>query len=603
MKEKKCLIFNSLLLSFFLSFFLKEAFSFLFLGKAYSNRSLPVQIGLFFVLLVVILFFLFLLFRIIQTKNKKSKIIQLFSSNNDLGIIIIFFAVFIHASIIATKFSNQPLLEEHGFRQTQTALSAYWIIQEGWKLAYQTPVLGYPWSLPFEFPVYQLFVAFISTIFNFPLDATGRLTSFFFLILCAIPLFSITKKLELSKKLPWIICILLWSSPLYLLWGRSFLIETMALFFSLMAISYMIDFCADHINWRSVLKFTFWATLGMLQKSTTMVPILFLLGLVILIHYVKSNGFFHLSWNKTLKLIIAFLIPLILGFIWVRYSDQIKALNPIGIFISSKELSTWNFGTLQQRIDPQFYKDIFYERIFVENAGSLLGIFIILVSLFIKGSKKFFLSISLALFVFPIMVFSNLHFVHNYYQTSCAIFLFGALAYSVIEISKKTKDADRTTNIILLLLIFSNYAFFARGNLQIINKKIDRNNSRTIMISEIIDKYTPPKSAIAVFGNDWSSEFAYYSHRKSISVPHWFIDTDRIYLEPTKYLGGLELGAIVFCGYEDPQQFSKVISQPNVKGNPAVYKIENCYLWMNNINGDIYTLDYEPLSPEQNKAQ
>src|SRR5690242_6357999 len=50
---------------------------------------------------------------------------------------------------------NQPIADLHQFRQTQTAITAYWMAKGGPWLAYETPVLGYPWSIPFEFPVYQ----------------------------------------------------------------------------------------------------------------------------------------------------------------------------------------------------------------------------------------------------------------------------------------------------------------------------------------------------------------------------------------------------------------------------------------------------------------
>src|SRR5438132_7205356 len=52
---------------------------------------------------------------------------------------------------------HQPLLEEgHSFRQTETAYPALLFHQQGINLvAPQLPVLGKPWQVPFEFPVFQ----------------------------------------------------------------------------------------------------------------------------------------------------------------------------------------------------------------------------------------------------------------------------------------------------------------------------------------------------------------------------------------------------------------------------------------------------------------
>ena len=54
---------------------------------------------------------------------------------------------------------NQPIADLHQFRQTQTAITAYWIWRGGPWLAYETPVLGYPWSIPYEFPIFQYLLA------------------------------------------------------------------------------------------------------------------------------------------------------------------------------------------------------------------------------------------------------------------------------------------------------------------------------------------------------------------------------------------------------------------------------------------------------------
>ena len=87
--------------------------------------------------------------------------------------LILAIVVGILASSVAIQYAMQPLLEQHGFRQTQTALTSYWMMEDGWRLAYETPVGGYPWTIPFEFPIYQAIVALLSSIFNSPLEHHG----------------------------------------------------------------------------------------------------------------------------------------------------------------------------------------------------------------------------------------------------------------------------------------------------------------------------------------------------------------------------------------------------------------------------------------------
>ena len=64
-------------------------------------------------------------------------------------VILLAFAGALAASVLVfVSTASQPILEWFGFRQAQTALTAYWFIREGFALAYQTPVLGYPWAIP-----------------------------------------------------------------------------------------------------------------------------------------------------------------------------------------------------------------------------------------------------------------------------------------------------------------------------------------------------------------------------------------------------------------------------------------------------------------------
>src|SRR5271154_4345091 len=72
---------------------------------------------------------------------------------------------------------HNSIFDFHGFRQAQTAISAESIRNGGPILRYETPVLGPPWSLPFEFPLYQALVALLARIFGTPIDQTGRFVS------------------------------------------------------------------------------------------------------------------------------------------------------------------------------------------------------------------------------------------------------------------------------------------------------------------------------------------------------------------------------------------------------------------------------------------
>ena len=68
-----------------------------------------------------------------------------------LPAVLLVFTVLIHLPTF-----DQPLVERHNFRQTQTAFTARIYHEEGIDLFDpKLPVLGPPWEVPFEFPLFQ----------------------------------------------------------------------------------------------------------------------------------------------------------------------------------------------------------------------------------------------------------------------------------------------------------------------------------------------------------------------------------------------------------------------------------------------------------------
>ena len=78
-------------------------------------------------------------------------------------------------ALVGWQSRNLPGVE---YRQAQTAISAFYINQEdNFSLAYPTPVLGKPWSIPLEFPLYQWTVVSVSRVTGLSLTKAGRAVS------------------------------------------------------------------------------------------------------------------------------------------------------------------------------------------------------------------------------------------------------------------------------------------------------------------------------------------------------------------------------------------------------------------------------------------
>jgi hypothetical protein len=467
---------------------------------------------------------------------------------------------------------NQPILEQHGFRQAQTALTAYYIERDGFKLKYETPVIGKSWSIPFEFPIYQALVAGVAKVSNHALDSTGRIINLLFTILVCFPLFGILKQLGVSKyAIAYSIAFYL-SSPLYLFWGGTFMIEGAALFFSISFIYFYILNLNNKITLFNASIMFLALTLGVLQKITTILPII-----AIIIPAALISGLYEKNRQKLVRFFYLSLIVgfgILIGLLWVRYSDSLKMENPIGERLTSSALRQWNYGSLNQRVSSELWVNVFYERLIKPSSFYFFGALASLAAFFYVKSKKILILmlLNIILFVAPIIIFANLHIVHNYYQTANLVF-FNVLLGLVIYYFIGHKYSINFSNAIVVSLIISNYIFFYIQYYPSKSLEINSDNNRSLAISKNIKQKIPKDGILIVYGNDWSSELAYYSERRSLTLPWGQWDIEAIQ-NPEKFLGDEKAAAYIVCPNPNKE---KIISALEIKYSKQDYSSQNIF--------------------------
>jgi hypothetical protein len=464
----------------------------------------------------------------------------------DQLLLVLLGLVLVHAVAILMLGISNPILEEGTFRQSQTALSVYWLLHGGSVIAYQTPVLGYPWSIPFEFPIYQWLVASL-TLLGVTIEVAGRIISFTFFLGTLVLVKFLFDSVGMPMRQFLITTILFVCSPLYLYWSRTVMIESCALFFAALWLVCLIralnssGFAAVPLSGATLA-----GVIAVLAKSTTYPAFLVLGGLVILREAYTARRSGHLLVRLPLLTgsVAACLIPLVAGFAWVAYSDAIKALNPFGQDLTSRALVSWNFGTWQQRVSWDFWGWAI-PRITVDVLGysSILGMVVIACAL--KKRYHLFVIIS-CLFVFsvPIGIFNNLHFVHNYYQYANGVFLIVAVALGVACVF----DSGRYMLgiLTLLFLVSGDYARFYKkfGGYLVANYSDDRR----LKLAMLAREKTQPGESLLGLGFDWSSELVYLSHRKGLMLTGWPAEAfERALENPQAFLGSYRLGAIAYC--------------------------------------------------------
>ena len=477
-------------------------------------------------------------------------------------------------------YSKNPILDQYGFRQTQTALTSYYLNENGFSLSYETPVVGKSWSIPFEFPIYQQIVASTSKFFNAPLTQTGRLVSLIFLILSCIPIFFTLSKLKVNEKSIYFSLALFLSSPIYIFWSGTFMIESAALFFSLSFLYFAVNLIQR--NWSPV-NFVLFATfllLASLQKITTVLPIFLLVGIIIIFVSIILEDF-RLRLPSLFGLLVSIVLPLLLAYIWINYTDLVKAENPIGLKLTSKALSSWNYGTIDLRLSKQFWIDVIFNRNIKASSFYGLGV-VALCTTYLLSKDKLLKNILLGsslLFLVPFLIFSNLHSIHTYYQIANSVFLSIAVGISVCFLCNRyLVQRAGIYGLVLLAFIFSNYLFFYKTYYHDKSTVINVENNKVLKLSDFIKTHTPFNKPVIWYGFDWSSEAAFYSERKSLTVPDWesfVIDSIKT---PDIFLGKDIPSAVVLC----PMAKYDIVKIEITKKYPLakVHRVEDCEIFL-----------------------
>lgn len=490
-------------------------------------------------------------------------------------------AVGAFATWFAFRYARQPILEQDAFRQTLTALTSYWMIEEGWSFSYQTPVVGYPWKLPFEFPLYQSVVALVAWAGQWPLEPVGRLVSFGFLLGCAWPAAAIATRLKVPRETTWIFCALVWSSPLYLFWGRTFLIETTAVFFTLAAMAFALDLREPFPRWQSAFAFALFASLAMLQKNVTAAPALMVMALVAIGTHVRRDARF--SWRQ-IPVLAVFLVPVAIGLAWTWYTDSIKAGHFFGRLWTSREALALYVGSFSDRLDLKAARDLILERIVAQNAGGIIGMMVVAAGLLVAERRtRGIIAICIVLFFVPITLFFPQHVKWDYYPASCVVFLLGAIALSLVALGRKGGSAHVLVLIATTLIVGLNSWHFRIGYWNDATRNISAESSnRTLLVADAIRRHTPQDSAIVVFGLSWSSEVAFYSQRKALTVE----EPLEAYIEQQNFrnlLGGKQLGAIAFLSSRNRERYNRIVQKYSDESTSGLFDGGGWYIWLPNV--------------------
>lgn len=464
---------------------------------------------------------------------------------------------------------TSPVLESQYFRETQTALDVFWLWRGGPWFAYWTPIFGAPWSIPFELPIYQMIVALLRWA-GVPIPMAGRLVAFGFFLACLWPLWILNRTLRFPPRTFLTVSAVILASPVYLYWGRTVLIETCAVFFGLLWLALVVAYL-DRPQVLVALSAFGAGSLGVLAKSTTFPAFAIVGGLLILADIYRRRRELADRWRVFSLALLVLMGPFIVGSAWVVFTDAVKRRSVLGALITSDKLVAFHFGSMAQRFDLTLWRDIVLMRSIPEMFGyggaiacAALGGLLL--------SRRHAIAAAGAAFGFltPLLVFTNLHMVHNYYIAANALLALVAVGLALAAIMQ---SGHRVIGLAMLVAMIAGQLYYFHGYYAPWFAG-DHSRLRTYRVGLLVREQTAPDDGIIVLGIDWSSEIAYYSERRSVTVPAW-LPADlkrRLFAEPQSFLGQARFGAVVTC----PWPVTDAIEQAFLADRRELASVDGC---------------------------
>lgn len=432
-------------------------------------------------------------------------------------LVIIFAVLLLFALWQLTRLWDASILDRHEFRQLQTATSAYWMKTDGFRLDYETPLFGPPWSIPMEFPVYQWCVATLSRSCSLPLEQTARSVSIFFFFASLPAIYGLAGLAGLAPSRRLLVVAMVLCSPTYLFYGRSFMIETTALCFASWFL-YTVTRAVRDDNWRFALGAILCAVLAGLTKVTTFV--VFLLPAALMTWIFWRQRWANRSQNPsalrrvTLYAVTPVLLGVAVSYWWVRHGDHLKDINPFAGFLKSSEMTAWNWGTWAQRTSGEVWGmnwSNFSQFILGTAPLAVLLFFSTLVEPYYRRVAAW----GAVFFLSGPLLFINLYYRHDYYYCANAVFLLGGAGFLLAGIWDSTRLPLSAKYLALLLALGGQLGAFYSGYRVNHGQKPPEPPALATVVRELV----APQDVVIIYGWDWHTLLPYYSQRRVVMVP------------------------------------------------------------------------------------
>lgn len=443
----------------------------------------------------------------------------------------------------------------HEFRQAQTAIAAQFIQRENnFSLAYPTPVLGKPWSVPFEFPLYQWTVVGVANATGQPIAEAGRLVSTVCFFLALPAFYLLLRRMGLAPPHCLVALSFLLLCPLYIYYQRAVLIETMALLFGCWYAALLpLVLERRHAGWVLLVNAA-GAGAGLVKVTTFLIFLgpAFVWSLYQL-WLARPQGAVR-DWTPLLRVLAwlaaAHAVAFAATLWWVHYADAVKSLNLSARDLQSAGLSSWNFGT-GHRFDGWVWSAI-WKIISQEITPPCVLVAGVAATVVFARRQWRLIAALVVLWGAVLLTFPILYAMHDYYHVAAAFLPMLALGLATAALFQSARLPRAGAFAVWLLLLAVQTLTFLDFHYPSMR---DAGNGGGL--AEGLKKVLRPDEVIVVAGDDWSSIFPYFTERRALMIRSGKQNEPDYLRAAFADLRGEDVGALVL--FEDQEENQTLI--------------------------------------------
>ena len=500
------------------------------------------------------------------------------------------FIIFIFVCMVISVFPRLPFMHHisSNWRSSQTLLTSFWFQKGGISLFHaQLPIYGPPWEVPFEFPAYQAISTIFSNITHLNLTASSRVVSVACFYVSAIFLLLLCLEFLNNKTLSTIIFLVYIWLPYDIRFSTEILIDYLSVALALGYLFWIKKFLDSPRNILLFIMAIFFGCLGAAVKITTM-AITIIPALLIALDGIQKWGInledliapreiiVKIGKQKLSFLLLTAIaiLPVLSAELWTKYADGIKQANIFTSWLTSANLTNWNFGTLDMKTNFTNWWNWLKNINNYFFLGGILLIFILLSILFLYRmplKSRSFLGAAFASVLLTIFIFFNLY-LHEYYYIAVSAYISILIGFGIYCLFKFLVPNK------IWWIVFSGIFFFfilMRGLEQYrafqteVQAEIKYENTLVIPLAKKVAAITPENEYIISFQSDWWPDFILYTQRKGLI------------LSPREY-------SKYSCNLVNKYNYSTIVVVDSPQDAPSPLGIFNCFKSVESVGSGIY---------------